>query len=144
MIRMSSSGTGWGVRGMLAVLAVWVAVADARVPSEAGATAAGIDRRTVSAQPAVRWTATDLAALTMMVLGAAVPFIPMSRRKEARESGSDLQNPQRSSPSDDGLSNSPGRLGRVFDRPSCDWAVRSGVGLNPRSRLGVAVRVARG
>ena len=145
MIRLQSNGFGWGVRALLAALAVWVAVADSEVTSVSNPAGEVVRSPAASVRPAVvRWTTTDFAALAMMVLGAAVPFVPLGRREPQKKSGANSQASSVSPSVAHSLPSPPARLGRFHSLPSCDWTVRPGVDLNRRPDLGMGTRSVRG
>ena len=143
MNRMRSNGMGWGVRLVIAVLAVWVAVADARVTPAPTTAIDGVSRPMLVGQPtASRWTPTDLAALLMMILGAAVPFLPMDRRPGMKSEVSNPGNDSTPGSIQCALPNPPRSVGGISGLPSRDWAVRTGPKSNSCGAVGV--RVARG
>ena len=124
---MRYNGLSWGVRLVIAVLAVWVAVADARVTPGPTAPTDGVSLRTTGAKaPSGQWTPTDLAALVMMVLGAAVPFIPMDRRLGMKGTVSTPRNDSTPGSIHCTLPNPPRGVARIYNLPSRDWAIHGG------------------
>ena len=127
MNRMRSNGMGWGVRLAIAVLAVWMAVADARVTPAPTATIDWVSLPPTGAKPtAGHWTPTDFAALVMMVLGAAVPFLPMDRRLGIKGTVSTPRNDSTPGSIHCTLPNPPRGVARIHSLPSRDWAIHSG------------------